>query len=161
MGGVDLIFKVAAIGILVAVLNQLLVRSGREDQAMLTTGENIDILFAGPVFRQHDFHGGIGGRGNFPNHFIRSFELPVRGDFAVGSFLFGPGKCQPRIRVTGKGDLFSSGRSKADAANRIKDPLVDGTVSVVVETVHIDIAEAVFYGVRVPPFPDGGGSLID
>jgi len=35
--GVDLIFKVAAIGILVAVLNQLLVRSGREDQAMLTT----------------------------------------------------------------------------------------------------------------------------
>ncbi len=37
MGGVDLIFKVAAIGILVAVLNQLLVRSGREDQAMMTT----------------------------------------------------------------------------------------------------------------------------
>ena len=37
MGGVDLIFKVAAIGMLVAVLNQLLVRSGREDQAMLTT----------------------------------------------------------------------------------------------------------------------------
>ena len=37
MDGVELIFKVAAIGILVAVLNQLLVRSGREDQAMLTT----------------------------------------------------------------------------------------------------------------------------
>lgn len=37
MGGVDLIFKVAAIGILVAVLNMLLVRSGREDQAMMTT----------------------------------------------------------------------------------------------------------------------------
>ena len=37
MTGVDLIFKVAAIGILVAVLNTLLVRSGREDQAMLTT----------------------------------------------------------------------------------------------------------------------------
>ena len=34
---VDLIFKIAAIGILVAVLNQLLVRSGREEQAMLTT----------------------------------------------------------------------------------------------------------------------------
>lgn len=33
---VDLIFKVAAIGILVAVLNQLLVRSGREEQAMMT-----------------------------------------------------------------------------------------------------------------------------
>ena len=34
---VDLIFKIAAIGILVAVLNQLLVRSGREEQAMMTT----------------------------------------------------------------------------------------------------------------------------
>ena len=34
---VELIFKIAAIGIIVAVLNQLLVRSGREDQAMLTT----------------------------------------------------------------------------------------------------------------------------
>ncbi|MDR1392263.1 MAG: stage III sporulation protein AC [Clostridiales bacterium] len=37
MLGIDLIFKVAAIGIIVAVLNQLLVRSGREDQAMMTT----------------------------------------------------------------------------------------------------------------------------
>lgn len=35
--GVDLIFQVAAIGIIVAVLSQLLTRSGREDQAMLTT----------------------------------------------------------------------------------------------------------------------------
>jgi stage III sporulation protein AC len=34
---VDLIFKVAAIGIIVTVLNQVLVRSGREEQAMLTT----------------------------------------------------------------------------------------------------------------------------
>ncbi|MBR2279802.1 MAG: stage III sporulation protein AC [Ruminococcus sp.] len=34
---VDMIFKIAAIGIIVAVLNQLLVRSGREEQAMLTT----------------------------------------------------------------------------------------------------------------------------
>ena len=34
---VDLIFQVAAIGILVAVLNQLLIRSGREEQAMMTT----------------------------------------------------------------------------------------------------------------------------
>lgn len=35
--GVDLIFRIAAIGILVAVLNQLLIRSGREEQAMMTT----------------------------------------------------------------------------------------------------------------------------
>lgn len=34
---VDFIFRIAGIGIIVAVLNQLLVRSGREDQAMMTT----------------------------------------------------------------------------------------------------------------------------
>ncbi|MCH5185355.1 MAG: stage III sporulation protein AC [Oscillospiraceae bacterium] len=34
---VDLIFQIAGIGIIVAVLNQLLVRSGREEQALLTT----------------------------------------------------------------------------------------------------------------------------
>ena len=34
---IDLIFRIAAIGIVVAVLNQLLVRSGREEQAMMTT----------------------------------------------------------------------------------------------------------------------------
>lgn len=34
---VDFIFRIAAIGIIVSVLNQLLVRSGREEQAMLTT----------------------------------------------------------------------------------------------------------------------------
>ncbi len=34
---VDMIFRIAAIGIIVAVLNQLLTRSGREDQALLTT----------------------------------------------------------------------------------------------------------------------------
>ena len=34
---VDLIFKIAAVGILVAVLNLVLARSGREEQAMMTT----------------------------------------------------------------------------------------------------------------------------
>lgn len=34
---VDLIFKIAAIGILVAVLNQVLSRAGRDEQAMMTT----------------------------------------------------------------------------------------------------------------------------
>ncbi len=34
---VDLIFKIAAIGILVAVLNLLLSRAGRDEQALLTT----------------------------------------------------------------------------------------------------------------------------
>lgn len=34
---VDFIFKIAAVGILVAVLNILLQRSGREDQALMTS----------------------------------------------------------------------------------------------------------------------------
>jgi stage III sporulation protein AC len=34
---IDLVFKIAAIGILLAVLNQVLVRSGREEMAMMTT----------------------------------------------------------------------------------------------------------------------------
>ena len=34
---VDFIFRIAAIGILVAVLNQVLSRSGRDEQAMMTT----------------------------------------------------------------------------------------------------------------------------
>ena len=33
----DLIFRIAAIGILVAVLNQVLIRAGRDEQAMMTT----------------------------------------------------------------------------------------------------------------------------
>ena len=34
---IDLIFKIAAVGIVVSILNQVLVRSGREEQALLTT----------------------------------------------------------------------------------------------------------------------------
>ena len=34
---IDIIFKIAAIGIAIAVLNQVLVKAGREEQAMLTT----------------------------------------------------------------------------------------------------------------------------
>ena len=34
---IDLLFKIAGIGILVAVLNQVLSKAGREDQAMMTT----------------------------------------------------------------------------------------------------------------------------
>ena len=42
--GVDLIFQIAAIGIIVAVLNQLLIRSGREEQAMLTTLAGLSVV---------------------------------------------------------------------------------------------------------------------
>ena len=34
---VDLIFKIAAVGIIVSILNQVLVRTGREEQATMTT----------------------------------------------------------------------------------------------------------------------------
>ena len=34
---IDLVFKIAGVGIIVAVLNQVLIRSGREEQAMMTT----------------------------------------------------------------------------------------------------------------------------
>ena len=41
---VDLLFKIAAIGILVAVLHQVLVSAGREDQAMMTTLAGVIIV---------------------------------------------------------------------------------------------------------------------
>lgn len=34
---INVVFKIAAVGIVVAVLNQVLIRAGREDQAMMTT----------------------------------------------------------------------------------------------------------------------------
>ena len=34
---VNIIFRIAAVGILVAVLDQVLIRAGREEQAMMTT----------------------------------------------------------------------------------------------------------------------------
>ena len=41
---VDFIFRIAAIGILVAVLNQVLSRSGREEQAMMTTLAGLGVV---------------------------------------------------------------------------------------------------------------------
>ena len=41
---VDLIFKIAATGIIVAVLNQVLIRAGREEQAMMTTLAGIIVV---------------------------------------------------------------------------------------------------------------------
>jgi len=43
---VDLIFKIAAVGILVAVLNILLSRSGREDQALMVTLAALVVVLA-------------------------------------------------------------------------------------------------------------------
>ena len=50
---VDLIFKIAAVGILVAVLNQLLIRSGREEQAMMTTLAGLIVVLM-MILRQID-----------------------------------------------------------------------------------------------------------
>lgn len=42
---IEIIFKVAAVGLIVAVLNQVLVRSGREEYTMITTLAGIIIVF--------------------------------------------------------------------------------------------------------------------
>ena len=41
---IDIIFKIAAIGIAIAVLNQVLVKAGREEQAMLTTLAGVSVV---------------------------------------------------------------------------------------------------------------------
>ena len=46
---IDLVFKIAATGIIVAVLNQLLIRSGREDQAMMTTLAGLVVVLSSLV----------------------------------------------------------------------------------------------------------------
>lgn len=43
---INLLFKIAAVGILVAVLHQVLVRAGREDQAMMTTLAGLIIVLS-------------------------------------------------------------------------------------------------------------------
>lgn len=47
---VDLIFRIAAIGIIVAVLNQVLIRAGREEQAMMTTLAGIIVVLMMLIF---------------------------------------------------------------------------------------------------------------
>ena len=41
---VDLIFRIAAVGILVAVLGQLLTRAGRDEQALMTTRAGLIVV---------------------------------------------------------------------------------------------------------------------
>ena len=43
---INLLFKIAAVGILVAVLHQVSVRAGREDQAMMTTLAGLVIVLS-------------------------------------------------------------------------------------------------------------------
>ncbi len=51
---VDLIFRIAAVGIIVAVLNQILVRSGREEQAMMTTLAGLIVVLMMIVYEIRD-----------------------------------------------------------------------------------------------------------
>ena len=52
---IDIIFKIAAIGILVTVLNQLLTRWGREDIAMVTTIAGLIVVLLMAVDMLGDF----------------------------------------------------------------------------------------------------------
>ena len=51
---VDLIFKIAAIGIIVSVLNQLLILSGREEQGMLLTLAGLIVVLSMVVVQISD-----------------------------------------------------------------------------------------------------------
>ena len=51
---VELIFKIAAIGIIVALLNQLLIRSGREEQAMVTTIAGLVVVLTMIIYEIKD-----------------------------------------------------------------------------------------------------------
>ena len=56
---IDLVFKIAAIGILVTVLSQLLTRAGRDDIAMLTTLTGLIIVLFMVVILVSDFFGSV------------------------------------------------------------------------------------------------------
>ena len=51
---VDFIFKIAAIGIIVSVLNQVLIRSGREEQATMTTLAGLIVVLMMIVYQISD-----------------------------------------------------------------------------------------------------------
>ncbi len=44
--GVEILFKIAAIGIAIALLNQILIKAGREEEAMMTTLAGVIIVLA-------------------------------------------------------------------------------------------------------------------
>lgn len=56
---VDVVFKIAAIGILVAVLSQVLTRAGREDIAMLLTLAGLVVALVMVVNMISDFFGSV------------------------------------------------------------------------------------------------------
>ena len=55
----DMVFKVAAVGVLVAVIGQVLSRAGREDIAMLTTLAGLIVALVMVVNMISDFFGSV------------------------------------------------------------------------------------------------------
>ncbi len=56
---IDIVFKIAAIGVLVTLLNQLLTRWGREDIAMVTTVAGLIIVLLMAVDMVEDFFSAV------------------------------------------------------------------------------------------------------
>ncbi len=56
---VDMIFKIAAIGIIVAVLNQVLIRAGREEQAMMTTLAGLIVVLMMLIYEISDLFNAV------------------------------------------------------------------------------------------------------
>jgi len=56
---VDIVFKIAAIGIIVTVLNQVLLRAGREEQAMMTTLAGIIVVLVIIIQMVYDFFSAV------------------------------------------------------------------------------------------------------
>lgn len=56
---IELVFKIAAIGVLVAVLSQVLTRAGREDMATLTTLAGLVVVLLMVVNLISDFFGSV------------------------------------------------------------------------------------------------------
>lgn len=56
---VDVVFKMAAVGVLVAVIGQVLTRAGREDIAMLTTLAGLIVALVMVVNMISDFFGSV------------------------------------------------------------------------------------------------------
>ena len=54
---VDLIFRIAAVGILVAVLNLLLSRAGRDEQALMTTIAGLVVVLVLVIQKISDLFG--------------------------------------------------------------------------------------------------------
>ena len=86
---INLLFKIAAIGILVAVLHQVLVRAGREDQAMMTTLAGLVIVLTMVIkeisgaFFLKNLQGALILAQNFFKNTLNIINKPLRVDLSL------------------------------------------------------------------------------